>query len=271
MSFVQHPGWKNVNMKIATFNCNSLRKRLPVILDWLKTNQPDIMAIQETKVQDKDFPAEAISAAGYNIAYKGEKSYNGVALLSKESPEDVIYTKGGNSIKDEARFISAKIGNMHIINTYVPQGRSIDHPMYQYKKEWLKDLKKWFSKNLSPKANILWIGDMNVARCPIDVYKPETKQKHVCFHKEIRDIFNENISFGFTDIFRKHNPNKKQYSYFDYRIRDSVSRNIGWRIDYILATSGLSDKSAGSYIDLTPRKKPGASDHTVLAAEFREV
>jgi exodeoxyribonuclease-3 len=256
-------------MKIATFNANSIRSRLPIILQWLEDYQPDVLGIQETKVQDADFPREAIEAAGYHVVYKGEKSYNGVALICKSEPQDVRFGFDDGGPADETRLIRARVDGVAVINTYVPQGRAIDHVMYQYKLGWYARLRKLFDGEYSPDQPVAWIGDINIAVEPIDVTNPQGKKNDPCYHIDAHNAFLETCKFGFEDVFRKHHPNEELYSFFDYRVKDAVQRNMGWRIDYVLATAPLAEKSVDCVIDVEPRLKEKPSDHTFMVAEFK--
>ncbi|MFO7870680.1 MAG: exodeoxyribonuclease III [Kiritimatiellia bacterium] len=255
-------------MKIATFNVNSIRSRMEAVLDWLGENSPDLLCIQETKVQDHEFPALPFRQAGYYVVFKGGKSYSGVALLSKYRPERVSFGLDDGKDADESRLLYAKAGPVHVVNTYVPQGRAVDHPMYRYKLQWFKRLRAYFQRRLSPRARVVWVGDLNVAPDPIDIHNPEKQENHVCYHKSVRKAFKRVMEWGFVDVFRKHHPEAGQYTYFDYRTRDAVKRGMGWRVDHVLATRSLARRSKDSFIDLKPRLQKHASDHTVLAAEF---
>lgn len=255
-------------MKIATFNANSIRARLDIILEWLDINRPDILCIQETKVQDHEFPAMAFTEAGYHIEYRGEKSYNGVAIASLIKPDKVSYGLDDGKQPDEARLLYARLGTLHLVNTYVPQGREIDNPMYQYKLEWFARLKKYFDRHFTNRKKVVWLGDLNVAPEPIDIHNSEKQTEHVCYHIDARNAFADTVSWGLIDVFRKHHPEPGQYTFFDYRTVNVVERNMGWRIDHILATPALAGKSIDSYIDIKPRLKDKPSDHTFLAAEF---
>ena len=256
-------------MKIATFNCNSVRSRLDIVLRWLEEHQPDVLGLQETKAQDAEFPAEAFRSAGWSVAFKGEKSYNGVALVSKKPADEVAFGLDGEPA-DAARLIHARFGDLHVVNTYVPQGRAIDHAMYAYKLEWFARLKRYFEKRFSATTSLLWCGDLNVARQPIDVTNPEGKTDHVCYHQAVRDAFEDVLSFGFSDLFRKHHPDLVDYSFYDYRVPFHPNEKRGWRIDYILATAPLAGKSLESSIDIVPRTLPKPSDHVPLCVVLRD-
>lgn len=256
-------------MRVATFNCNSIRSRLDVVLRWLADHAPDILCLQETKVQDAEFPADAFLMAGWHVAFKGEKSYNGVAIVSKKPADDVSFGLD-SAPPDPPRLVHARFGKLHVVNTYVPQGREIDHAMYAYKLDWFARLKKYFEKQFTPATPLLWCGDLNVARQPIDVSNPETKTDHVCYHQAVRDAFEDAISFGFTDLFRKHNPDLVDYSFYDYRAPFNPDQKRGWRIDYILATPPRAKKSIASAIDIAPRSRPKPSDHVPLYADIKD-
>jgi len=255
-------------MKIATFNANSIRSRLGIVLDWLKAHKPDVLCIQETKAEDKDFPSLAFEGSRYNVIFRGEKSYNGVALFSLEKPLEVSFGFDDGGKADETRLLCAKVGNVHVVNTYVPQGRELDNPMYQYKLEWFKRLKAYFGKHFTPNTKLVWVGDLNVAPLAMDIHNAEEQEEHVCYHVDVRKAFADTVGWGFVDVFRKHHPEPGQYTYFDYRTINAVQRKMGWRVDHILATSALAAKSTDSYIDLKPRMLDKPSDHTFLVAEF---
>ncbi len=254
-------------MKIATFNTNSLRARLPIVLDWLSENTPDVLCLQETKCQDKDFPLDALDGSGYNVVFLGQKSYNGVAIFANTKMTDVVYGLPGTD-PDEARFIKATVAGLHIINTYIPQGREQKSPMFAYKLNYYKQLKKYFANNFKPADKIVWTGDMNLAVAARDVHDPDGLWGSVCYCKEVQDAFADVESFGFTDCFRSHNDNDGEYTFWDYRVPNGFKRNIGWRLDYIMATNPLAKKCTKCYTDKEPREKEKPSDHTFLVAEF---
>ena len=255
-------------LKVATFNANSIRVRLGIILDWLAMTETDVLMVQETKAQDKDFPADAFTDAGYRVAFKGQKSYNGVAIISKSEPSGVECGFDDDGPADEARLIRVKINGITFINSYVPQGTAVDDPRFQYKLEWFARLKCLFEKCYKPDDSLIWAGDLNVAPLPIDVYDPERLAGSVCFHPDEHKALQSVLDWGFTDLFRKHVSEGGQYSFWDYRMRGALSRNLGWRLDHILATKPLAGKSKDSFIDRAPRALEKPSDHTFLVAEF---
>jgi exodeoxyribonuclease-3 len=256
-------------MKIATFNVNSLRKRLPLVLGWLERHQPDVLCLQETKVQDDDFPLLAFTAAGYHGTFRGMKGYNGVAVLSRRPPEAVLYGFDTAKDRDEARLIQVKVHGIPIVNTYVPQGFELGSPKYAYKLKWFQRLRRHFDRHLSPDKPALWCGDMNVAPRPIDVHSPEKHLAHVCYHEAARKAYAKAVAWGWADVFVKLHPERRQYTFWDYRRPSSLDANKGWRIDHILATLSLAERCTRVEVDIEPRRAKDPSDHTFLWAEFR--
>lgn len=254
-------------MKIATYNVNSIRKRLPLVLNWLQAHQPDVMCLQETKVQDKDFPAEALRDAGYHVAFRGAKGYNGVATLSRNEPESVLHGIEEGADSEDDRVLLTVIGGISIVNTYVPQGHSIKSDKYAFKLEWFKRIRRFFDTRLDPAKPAIWLGDLNVAPEPIDVYHPDRRVNDVDFHIDARTAYKEAVSWGFVDVFRRLHPDRVQYTYWDY-FRNAFENNWGWRIDHILATEPLAARCLEADVDVEPRKAAGASDHTVAWAAF---
>ena len=255
-------------MRIVTFNANSIRARLDATLTWMQANQPDVLCIQETKVTDEDFPLEPFQAAGYHVAFRGQKSYNGVAVVSRAVPDEVTFGFDDGGPADDTRLSYTRFGSVHVINTYVPQGREIDHEMYQYKIEWLGRLKAYFDRRVSTRKKVVWLGDLNVAPEPMDIHNSEKQAKHVCYHVDVREAFADTVSWGFKDVFRKHHPEPGQFSFFDYRTPNAAKRGMGWRIDHILATPPMAKTSVDAFIDVDPRLLPKPSDHTFMVADF---
>ena len=261
---------KNDNFSIATFNANSIRSRLHIVIPWLEKNPVDVLCMQETKVQDKDFPKEAFNKIDYNVIYKGQKSYNGVAIASKYEINDMAvgFDDPENSPEDEARLIRCVVKDIPVVNAYVPQGRALDHMYFQIKLRWFERLRDLFDRNYSTDEPLLWCGDLNVAPESRDVYAPDSHLDHVCFHEDARKALEKVKAWGFVDVFRKLNTDPDQYTFYDYRIPNAVKRRLGWRIDHILATAALAERAKKAYIDISPRLAQKPSDHTFLVAEF---
>ncbi|OPY88195.1 MAG: Exodeoxyribonuclease III [Smithella sp. PtaU1.Bin162] len=255
-------------MKIATYNVNSIRSRLHIVLPWLQKNRPDYLCLQETKVADDKFPAAEFAGLGYHVILKGYKQHAGVAIVSKQKPQKVIFGLDDET-NDADRIIAATYDGLAVINTYVPQGQSKDSPQYAYKLAWFRRLKKYLQKHFQPQNRIVWCGDLNVAPEAIDVHDPKRILGHVCFNPEVWSAFGNIKSWGFIDVFRRHHPAEAgQYSFFDYRVRDAAGRNLGWRVDHILATQSLAGFSRACNIDLPTRFTEKPSDHVLVYAEF---
>jgi len=256
--------------KIATYNANSIRVRMAQILDWLEREQPDALCIQETKVQDRDFPAAPLEEAGYHVIFRGQKSYAGVAIISREAPEEVAYGLDDGEEPDAARLIRAVIRGVPVVNTYVPQGRDTESEHFQYKLRWFERLRSFFERHYDPRQPLVWVGDFNVATEDIDVYDPVKLRGHVDFCPEVQAALERVRQWGFVDVFRQHHPGEPgQYSYWDYRARNAIARGRGWRIDHVWATASLAATSVASWIDVEARMVERPSDHTFLVAEFQ--
>jgi len=253
-------------LKIATYNVNSIRSRLHIVLPWLQNNSPDIFCMQETKVEDARFPIAEFEALGYVVTFRGNKQYNGVAIASRVRPQKVSFGLADEPA-DSDRLAQAQFNDLIILNAYVPQGQDVDKPQFAYKLAWLNRLKKYLQKNFQPDQKLILCGDFNVAPQTIDVHDPKRILGHVSFNPEVWKAYENVQSWGLTDVFRKHHPDEPgQYTFFDYRVRDSVSRNLGWRVDHILATETLAAKSIGCAIDRATRLSEKPSDHAVIYA-----
>jgi exodeoxyribonuclease-3 len=256
-------------LRIATYNVNSVRSRLHIIIPWLRYHQPDCLCMQETKVEDAQFPAGAFQAAGYHVLFRGKRQYNGVAIASREKPEAVHYGLSDGGPADEDRLIAADVNGISIVNTYVPQGRERETTHFAYKLAWFDRLRNFFARRYPPDAPFIWCGDLNVAPEAIDVHDPKRLLGHVCFTPEVWEAFAAVRSRGLDDIFRRHHPGEEgRYTFFDYRVPQAVQRRLGWRVDHILATPQLAARSFSCDIDLNPRLAEKPSDHTILVADF---
>ncbi|MFO7570700.1 MAG: exodeoxyribonuclease III [Smithellaceae bacterium] len=258
-------------MKIATYNVNSIRSRLHIVLPWLRDHQPDIFCMQETKVEDAIFPSAEFEALGYVVTFRGSKQYNGVAIVSRQKPERVSFGLADEPV-DADRLAVAQFGDLTVINVYVPQGQDVDKPQFAYKLAWLHRLKTYLQKNYKPDQKLILCGDFNVAPGQLDVHDPKRILGHVSFNPEVWQAYEDVVSWGLTDVFRRHHPDEPgQYTFFDYRVRDAVGRNLGWRVDHILATRDLANRSLDCIIDLATRKEEKPSDHVVLCASWKGI
>lgn len=256
-------------MKVATFNANSIRSRIEPICAWLAEHKPDVLAVQETKVQDDDFPVDAFADTGYHIIFRGQKKYNGVALFSRQEPKQICDRLPGDTGED-ARFLQADYSGITVVNTYIPQGFEINSDKFRYKLQWFGWLRDYFAEQIHRDTKLVWLGDLNVARTDLDVHDPEGLWGSVCFCQDVQDAFEAVMELGLTDVFRLHHPDEPgQYTFWDYRVPNGFKRNLGWRLDYINATDAMARRCRRCEIDRMPRgavEKP--SDHTFLWAEF---
>jgi exodeoxyribonuclease-3 len=256
-------------LKVATYNANSIRTRLEQVLEWLGREQADVLCLQETKVQDNDFPAQPFQEAGYHVVFRGQKAHAGVAVVIREEPQQVSFGFDDGGEPDEPRLIRAVIGGIPVVNTYVPQGRSPDSEHFQYKLAWLARLRLLFERDYAPDEPLLWMGDFNVAPEPVDVHDPKRLEGHVDFHPEARAALERVREWGLIDVFRLHHPDEPgQYTFWDYRVRGALERGLGWRVDHVWATEPLARRSTRAWIDVEARRAERPSDHTFLVAEF---
>ena len=252
-------------MKIATFNVNSIRARIHVVIPWLKENNPDILCMQETKVDNRNFPENQFSRTGYQVYFSGVKGRNGVAIATRIEPEDLVIGMGGD---EEDRVISARFDRIGVVNVYVPQGQSIESEKYRYKLNFLERFREYLRNEIDFEQYWAVCGDMNVAPEEIDVHSPARLKNHVCFHIDARNAYRKILELGFVDLLRKFHPDERVYSFYDYRVRNAVEKGLGWRVDAILATPKLAEKALNCYADLSPRLMDRPSDHLPLIAEF---
>ncbi len=251
-------------MKLATWNVNSLKVRLPHLLDWLAANAADVVCLQETKQQDADFPREELQRAGYHSACSGQKTYNGVAILSRSPLADVQY--GIPGLEDEQRrVIAATCGGTRIVCVYVPNGQSVDSDKYRYKLGWLAALRDWLQAELERHPRLAVLGDYNVAPDDRDVYDPQAWQGSVLVSEPERAAFRSLEQLGLRDAFRLFEQPEKSYSWWDYRAM-AFRRNMGLRIDHILLGPAL--QCSACTIDKAPRKLERPSDHAPVVADI---
>lgn len=255
-------------MIVATWNVNSLKVRLPQVIDWLAAQRPDILCLQELKMEDKAFPLAQIEAAGYRAAISGQKTYNGVAILSRGEPLDV--QRGIPGFEDvQQRVISATIaetcGPLRIVCAYFPNGQSVDSDKYQYKLRWLSALTAWLRGELERYPRLVLLGDYNIAPEDRDVHDPLAWKDQVLCSVPEREAFRGLIALGLHDAFRRFEQAEKSFSWWDYRMM-GFRRNMGLRIDHILISSALLDRCSACSIDKAPRKLERPSDHAPVIA-----
>ncbi len=253
-------------MKLATWNVNSLKVRLPQVLEWLAANPIEVLCLQETKQQDADFPKDELMAAGYHSVFTGQKTYNGVAILSREAASDV--QMGMPNYEDEQkRVIAATFGDVRVVNVYIPNGQSIDSDKYQYKLAWLKALHDWLKQELVRYPKLLLLGDYNIAPEDRDVHDPAAWVGNVLVSPPERDAFRALVTLGLKDSYRLFEQAEKTFSWWDYRMM-AFRRNMGMRIDHILISEALVAQCKSCIIDKTPRKLERPSDHTPVIVEL---
>lgn len=253
---------------LATFNVNGIRARLPVLLDWLARRGPDVVCVQETKVQDKDFPLAPLEEAGYRVSFWGQKSFNGVAILSKSQPDEVRIGFDDGQPEEQARMITVLVDGVWVVNTYIPQGQEVGAPAFEYKLEFFSRLKNWIETNFKPSQPLLWVGDMNVAPEDVDVYDPKRMAGKVSCHPDERKALEAMAAWGLSDCFRQHHPDEKQFTFWDYRLPKSFQRDLGWRLDLVMASQPLAGVCTASEVDSEPRGWLKPSDHTPVLATF---
>ena len=253
-------------MKLATWNVNSLKVRLPQVLDWLAANPVDVLCLQETKLQDADFPAAELQAAGYQSVYSGQKTYNGVAILSRVPGEDVQFGIPGFA-DEQKRVVAATFDGVRTVCVYVPNGQSVDSDKYQYKLAWLDALHAWLRDELARHPQLALLGDYNIAPEDRDVYDPVGWQGNVLVSEPEREQFRSLERLGLRDSFRLFEQPDKSYSWWDYRMM-AFRRNMGLRIDHILLSEPLAAQCKSCAIDRAPRKLERPSDHTPVVVEL---
>ena len=252
--------------RIATWNVNSLRVRLPHVLQWLESEQPDVLALQETKMTDENFPVEEVRNAGYHAIFSGQKTYNGVATLSKAEAANII-TDFPDFDDPQRRILCTTINNVTILNLYIPNGSEIDSDKYRYKLEWLSHLQKFTEMLVNKYENVVLLGDFNIAPEDRDVHDPIAWEGKVLVSPSERDAFQSLLNNSLLDCFRIFEQEDNSFSWWDYRAA-GFQRNLGMRIDHILATDTLADLCTACRIDKYPRTLERPSDHTPVVAEF---
>lgn len=253
-------------MRVASWNVNSLKVRLPQVLDWIEANAPDVLGLQETKLVDAAFPVEAIRDAGYEASFSGQPTYNGVALLSRSVPAEVITSLDGLD-DPQRRVLGATIDGVRILNLYVPNGQAVGSEKYAYKLAWLEALRAHLGMELARHERVIVMGDFNIAPEDRDVHDPaEWAGKVLCSAPE-RAALAGILELGFVDTFRLFEQPEGVYSWWDYRAA-GFRRNRGLRIDLVLASQPLAGNCRRAWVDIEPRRNERPSDHAPAVAAF---
>ncbi len=253
-------------MRVATWNVNSLRVRLPQVIDWLTSQQPDLLALQETKIADPDFPVEAIRQAGYRAVYSGQKAYNGVAILTRQAAGNPVTDLPGPE-DPQRRVLGVSYQGLRLLNLYVPNGEALGSDKFAYKLAWLEKLASYSEQQLTVHEHLVLLGDFNIAPEDRDVHDPEAWEGMVLCSAAERAAFQRLIDLGFCDTFRRFEQADRSFSWWDYRAA-AFRRNRGLRIDHILASRALCECCTACYIDKEPRGLERPSDHAPVVAEF---
>ncbi len=254
-------------MTVATWNVNSIRARLERVLAWLEKAAPDIVCLQELKTTETDFPYEPLEAAGYRAAVFGQKTYNGVAILSREAPDDVILGLDDNVDDPQARLITARFGETHVLSAYAPNGKIVGSPQWEYKLAWFRRLRAFLERRFSPDDAVLLCGDLNVAPEDRDVAFPDRWRDSVLFHPDARRALAEVTAWGLVDTIRLHHEGPGPFTWWDYR-NLAFPKGNGLRIDHILATRPMADRCTDAFVDRDERKGQKPSDHAPVLAVF---
>lgn len=254
-------------MKIASWNVNSLKVRLEQVLAWCETARPDVLALQETKLTDDNFPTAEIEDAGYHAAYSGQPTYNGVAILSRlGAPEDVVTDPPG--VPDEQRrIIAATVGGVRLVNLYVVNGQAVGTDKYDYKLDWLARVTDFIASEMQRHEEVAVVGDFNIAPEAADVHDPDKWEGRVLFSEPEREALKRIMDLGLVDSFRLFEQPEGSFSWWDYRAA-AFRRGMGLRIDLVLASRALADRCTAAGIDVEPRRQERPSDHAPVWAEF---
>jgi exodeoxyribonuclease-3 len=253
-------------IKIATWNVNSLRVRMPHVLEWLEREQPDLLAVQETKTVDADFPATALAEVGYQAVYSGQKTYNGVALITRAAVADVV-TDPPQLDDPQRRILAGTCGNVRVINLYIPNGSEVGSDKYAYKLDWLGKIRAFIEDELTRYERLVVLGDFNIAPEDRDTHDPEAWRGKILCSEPERQAFQDFLWLGLSDAFRLFEQEEASFSWWDYRAA-GFRRNLGLRIDHILVSPALRTECQTCRIDKEPRKLERPSDHAPVVAEF---
>jgi len=254
-------------MKIATWNVNSIRARQERFLSWLGTAAPDVVLLQELKCQEKEFPFEPIQALGYHAVIHGQKTYNGVAIVSRSEPQDVERGLNDGAEDPQARVIAATCDGIRVVSVYAPNGQSVDSPAYVQKLEWYGRLRRYLDRRHTPRDALVLGGDWNVAPEDIDVYDPAAWEGQTLFSAPEKAALKALVDFGLVDTFRRLHPDVQKFSWWDYRML-AFPKNRGVRIDHLYATEPLAATCVANDVDREARKGKQPSDHAPVWAQF---
>ena len=253
-------------MKIATWNVNSMNVRLPHVLEWLQNHNPDVLVLQEIKQLTDKFPVDALTEIGYHSVANGQKTYNGVALISKTPPAEIVIELPEFD-DPQRRVLAATIDGLRVIDLYVPNGSEVGSEKYQYKLNWLASLGEFLDEELRQHENLVVLGDFNIAPADEDVYDPEKWGDAILCSPLEREALGRLLDLGLSDVFRKFDQPEGTFSWWDYRAA-GFRRNAGLRIDLILASASMAARCTASYVDKEPRAWDRPSDHAPVIAEF---
>jgi exodeoxyribonuclease-3 len=253
-------------MKIATWNVNSMNVRLPHVLEWLQANSPDVLVLQEIKQVTEKFPAEALTEIGYQSVANGQKTYNGVATISRSTPADAVFEFPAFD-DPQRRVLATTIDDVRVIDLYIPNGSEVGSEKYDYKLRWLATLHDFLEKELASHEKLVVLGDFNIAPADEDVHDAEKWGDAILCSPKEREALGKVIDLGLTDVFRKFEQPEKSFSWWDYRAA-GFRRNAGLRIDLILTSDAMTERCTASYVDKEPRAWERPSDHAPVIAEF---
>lgn len=253
-------------MKIATWNVNSMNVREPHVVEWLQNHDPDVLVLQEIKQITEKFPADALQELGYHSIASGQKTYNGVAVVSKTPANDPL-TDFPDLDDPQRRILATTIGDVRVVDLYVPNGSEVGSEKYAYKLNWLSSLRNFLEAEMQQHENLVVLGDFNIAPADEDVYDPEKWGEAILCSPLERQALRELIDLGLTDVFRKFEQPESMFSWWDYRAA-GFRRNAGLRIDLILTSQSMTERCTASYVDKEPRAWERPSDHAPVVAEF---
>lgn len=253
-------------MKIATWNVNSMKVRLPHVVEWLQNHEPDVLVLQEIKQLTENFPTEALQEIGYHSIASGQKTYNGVAAISKRPATDPV-TDFPDLDDPQRRILASTVDDVRIVDLYIPNGSEVGSEKYEYKLNWLKSLRNFLEAEMQRHENVVVLGDFNIAPADADVYDPEKWGDAILCSPPEREALGELFKLGLTDVFRKFEHPEGTFSWWDYRAA-GFRRNAGLRIDLILTSNSMTERCKASYVDKEPRAWERPSDHAPVVAEF---